>query len=133
MLGRGGVRVSELCDLRLRDVRLHDPARFRIPDSKTEAGIREVQMTPDLVERFTEHLGRLRVAGQPTGPDDYAFPNLRGGRMARQRVGKVLREAAQLASDRLQDQGRPPLPTTPHTLRRTYISIALLANGFDVK
>ena len=28
----------------------------------------------------------------------------------------------------------PPLPTTtPHTLRRTYISIALLANGFDVK
>jgi hypothetical protein len=28
----------------------------------------------------------------------------------------------------------PPLPTTtPHTLRRTYISIALRANGFDVK
>ena len=28
----------------------------------------------------------------------------------------------------------PPLPhTTPHTLRRTYISIALLANNFDVK
>ena len=27
----------------------------------------------------------------------------------------------------------PPLPrTTPHTLRRTYISIALLANRFDV-
>ena len=31
-------------------------------------------------------------------------------------------------------QGLPPLPhTTPHTLRRTYISIALLANNFDVK
>ena len=30
---------------------------------------------------------------------------------------------------------RAPAPagTTPHTLRRTYISIALLANGFDVK
>ena len=28
----------------------------------------------------------------------------------------------------------PPLPkTTPHSLRRTYISIALLANRFDVK
>ena len=28
----------------------------------------------------------------------------------------------------------PPLPhTTPHTLRRTYISIVLLANSFDVK
>ena len=31
------------------------------------------------------------------------------------------------------DRGLPPLPnTTPHSLRRTYISIALLANGFDV-
>jgi integrase len=30
--------------------------------------------------------------------------------------------------------GLPPLPeTTQHTLRRTYISIALLANNFDVK
>jgi hypothetical protein len=32
------------------------------------------------------------------------------------------------------NQGRPPLPhITPHSLRRTYISIALLANNFDVK
>ena len=32
------------------------------------------------------------------------------------------------------EKGLPPLPdTTPHTLRRTYISIALLANNFDVK
>jgi len=33
----------------------------------------------------------------------------------------------------LSAHGLPPLPhTTPHTLRRTYISIALLANRFDV-
>jgi hypothetical protein len=39
-----------------------------------------------------------------------------------------------LASERLAQQARAPLPaTTPHTLRRTYISIALVANGFDVK
>src|SRR4051812_28968125 len=100
----------------------------------TEAGIREVQMSPDLVDRLTEHLTRLRAAGQPTGPDAYAFPNLRGGRICRQRVGKILREAAVAASARQQERGLPPLPiTTPHTLRRTYISIALLANGFDVK
>jgi len=136
MLGRSGVRVSELCDLRHREVRLHDPdgAHFRIPDAKTQAGVREVQMSPDLVERFTEHLTKLRAAGQSTGPDDYAFPNLRGGRMSRQRVGKILHEAADLASTRQQQRGLPPLPqTTPHTLRRTYISIALLANSFDVK
>jgi site-specific recombinase XerD len=40
MLARSGVRVSELCDIRMRDVRLHDRdgSRVRIPDAKTEAG-----------------------------------------------------------------------------------------------
>ncbi len=48
ILGRSGVRVSGLCDLRIGQVRLHDGegGRLQILDSKTEAGIREVQMTP---------------------------------------------------------------------------------------
>ena len=76
ILGRSGVRASELCDLRVRDVRLHDPdgARFHIRDSKTEAGVREVQMSPDLVEAIVEHLDRLRRAGLPTRPDAYLVP-----------------------------------------------------------
>jgi hypothetical protein len=47
-------------------VRLRDPggARFRIPDAKTEAGVREVQMSPDLVEEFVTHFDRLRRAGK---------------------------------------------------------------------
>jgi len=54
--------------------------------------------------------------------------------MDRQRVGAIVREAAELASTRHTARGLPPLPnTTPHSLRRTYISIALLANNFDVK
>ena len=136
ILGRSGVRASELCDLRLRDVRLHDPdgARFQVRDAKTEAGVREVQMTPDLVEAFVEHLDRLRRAGFPTRPDDYSVPNRVGGRLSRQRVGQIVAEAAALATERHQVRGLPPLPrTTPHSLRRTYISIALLANNFDVK
>jgi integrase len=134
-LGRSGVRVSELCDLRIGQIRLHDPdgARFQIPDSKTEAGIREVQMSPDLVEELIIHLDRLRRAGHPTGPGAWAFPNSRGGRLSRQRAAKIVADAAALASERMQDRGLPPLPhVTPHTLRRTYISIALLANNFDV-
>jgi len=136
ILGRSGVRASELCDIRLRDIRLHDPegARFRIPDSKTEAGIREVQMSPDLVEAFVEHVDRLRRAGLPTGPDSFAVPNKTGGRMTRQRVGQIVRDAAERATADFVGRGLPPLPhTTPHSLRRTYISIALLANNFDVK
>ena len=136
VLGRTGIRVSELCDLKIGQLRLHDPegARFRIPDSKTETGIREVQMTPDLIEPVIEHLDRLRRIGAPTGPEDYLIPNTRGGRIDRQRVGKIVGEAAALANEQVTARGLPPLPhITPHSLRRTYISIALLANNFDVK
>lgn len=136
ILGRGGPRASELCDLKIGHVRLHEPggARFRIPDAKTETGIREVQMTPDLVETVVEHLDRLRRMGAPTGPEDYLVPNLAGKRMSYGRVEEIVRDAAKRASERLTSQGLPPLPhTTPHTLRRTYISIELLANEFDVK
>jgi len=53
--------------------------------------------------------------------------------MARQRVAQIVSEAAQRASKSTCARGLPPLPhLTPHSLRRTYISIALLANNFDV-
>jgi integrase len=122
--------------MRIGHLRLHDPdgARFRIPDAKTDTGIREVQMSPDLVEAVIEHLDRLRRVGAATSPDAYVVPNLRGGRIARQRVGEVLAEAAAEASETLRKRGLPRLPrVTPHSLRRTYISIALLANNFDIK
>ncbi|HEY3553308.1 MAG TPA: tyrosine-type recombinase/integrase, partial [Solirubrobacterales bacterium] len=65
---------------------------------------------------------------------DYLIPNTRGGRISRQRVAKIVAAAAKLASERLRAKRLSPLPkTTPHTLRRTYISIALVANNFDVK
>jgi len=136
ILGRSGVRVSELCDLLIGQVRIHDPqgARFRIPDAKTETGVREVQMSPDLVEAVIQHIDRLRRAGLPTGPGACLVPNVRGGRISRQRIAKIVREAAEAATAAVEAKGLPPLPhVTPHTLRRTYISIALLANSFDVK
>jgi integrase len=136
LLGRGGPRASELCDIKIGHLRLHDPegARFRIPDAKTETGIREVQMTPDLVQSVVKHIDRLRRMGAPTGPENYLVPDLRGTRMSYGRVEEIVRDAAARASKQLTTRGLPPLPhTTPHTLRRTYISIELLANNYDVK
>jgi integrase len=136
ILARGGVRASELCDLRWRDVRLHDRdgARFHVRTSKTDAGVREVQMTPDLVEALVEHLDRLRRAGQPVDSDAHVVPNRHGRRLDRQRVGAFVAQAAALANHQRTTRELPPLPhITPHSLRRTYISIALLANNFDVK
>lgn len=136
VLGRCGPRIGEVQDLRIGHVRLHgkDGPRFRIPDAKTETGIREVEMSPVTAEAVREHIDRLRRLGLPTGPDDYLIPNLRAGRMTRKRIGQIVREAAKLASERLAEKRLPALPnTTAHTLRRTYISIALIANNFDLK
>jgi integrase len=54
--------------------------------------------------------------------------------MSRRRARQIVGEAARLADERLVAKGLSSLPhTTPHTLRRTsYISIALIANEFDV-
>jgi integrase len=136
VLGYSGVRNSELCDLLIGQVRLHDPAgaRFHIPDAKTETGIRVVEMSPKLAAAFTAHLERLRQAGHSTGLDDHVIQNTRGGRVTRQRVAAIIREAAVAANEAREREGLPLLPrTTPHSLRRTYISIALRANNYDVK
>ena len=91
-------------------------------------------MSPDLAEAFVDHLDRLRRAGHPTGPDDFVIQTARHTRITRQRVTKIIREAATEATNDRVAHGLPPLPaTTPHSLRRTHISIALLANRFDVK
>ena len=105
-------------------------AHFRIPDAKTEAGIRDVQVSSDLLDEIVGHIDRPRRAGQPTDPYAHRFPNRKGRRMTRQRVGEIVREAAGLASTNLGSRGLPALPNaSPNTLPRTYISIALLATA----
>jgi hypothetical protein len=86
VLGYSGVRNSELCDFRIRHVRLHHPggACFRSPTPRQKPVSAWSKMSPDLAEAFVEHLDRLRRAGKPTGPDDYVVRNLRGGRISRQ-------------------------------------------------
>jgi integrase len=45
----------------------------------------------------------------------------------------LLAVVVELASRRLVERGLPPLPKiTPHSLRRTYVSIMLLATNYDI-
>lgn len=93
-----------------------------------------MQLTPGLTQTLANHLERLARSSRPTGPEAYLMPNRAGGRSSRQRIAQIVRDAALLATEERATLGLPPLPhTTHHTLRRTYISIALLANGFDIK
>ena len=68
-----GPRAHELCLLRWRDVDLPN-GRISIVRSKTEAGIREVQLLPLLRDELAAH----RARSQPTGPDDLVFPMSNG-------------------------------------------------------
>ena len=135
-LGRSGVSNSELSGIQIGHLRVTDVqnARFDIPDSKTETGIRVVEVSPYNAEVLIEHIDRLQKAGFDTGPTAPLFPNERGKRMSRKRVGTIVGEAAALATERLLERSLPPLAhITPHSLRRTYITIALLANKYDIK
>jgi hypothetical protein len=69
-LGRAGVRNGELCSIQIGHARLHDinNARLDIPDSKTETGIRVLELSPELAEALIEHIGRLARAGNDTSP-----------------------------------------------------------------
>ena len=93
-----------------------------------------MEISPYLAEVLVAHIDRVRKAGGDTGPEAYLFPNEHGNRMTRKRVGTIVHEAAVLATEKMRELGLPPLQhITPHSLRRTYISIELLASEFDLK
>ncbi len=119
MLGRSGVRVSELCDLRIGDARLHDRTAhaFRIPDAKTEAG--HPRGPAHAGPRGRRYRAPRPAAGRrpPGRADAHLFPNTRGGRIARQRVGEILHEAAALATERLEAAGSPAAAARPRRTR----------------
>jgi integrase len=78
-LGLAGQRVSEMLDLRVSNVDLHR-ARFKLPDSKTPAGVREVEITMFLLDELLAYVADRRSRGLPHGPEDYFFGTSSGRR-----------------------------------------------------
>jgi len=124
-----GLRIGEALALRWRDVDL--PAgRLRVADSKTDAGVRLVDLLPALREELSVHKAQTRF-GQA---DDFVFPTERGRRQDRNNARRrVVVRSVERASENLVARDRHPLPEgiTPHSLRRTFISL-LLATGAEV-
>ena len=138
-----GLRVGEALNLRWRDVSL-GTGHLNVVDAKTAAGVRRVDLTPALRELLTEYRARARH----TRPSDYVFATEPGygrrrgkagateggGRDDEANVRRLLARAVKLANVELDERGAQPIPTelTPHSLRRTYISLQL-AGGADVR
>jgi integrase len=128
-LGLAGPRASECCALEHRDVDLTN-RRLAIRGTKTHAAERKAwigDFLRDELLRYKHEIGR----SDPYGP---LYPTSTGKRRTkenlRQRVlPAVVREANRVRHKR----GAPPISEeiTPHTLRRTFISLQL-AYGRDV-
>ncbi len=124
-----GLRISEALDLRWRDVDL-SAGRLRITDSKTDAGVRLVDLLPALREALSVHKAKTQFGG----PDGFVFPTESGSRQDRNNARRrVVVKSVERASANLIGRGLSPLPEgiTPHSLRRTFISL-LLATGSEV-
>jgi integrase len=128
VLSLAGLRISEALELRWRDISLGG-RKLRVAASKTDTGVREVDLTPTLQEVLSEYRTRTRHSG----PGELVFPTA-GGRVdspSNVRT-RFLTPAVKLANAGLEAGGAEPIGTvTPHSLRRTFISL-LLATGADV-
>jgi hypothetical protein len=83
-----------------------------------------------LVDELVAHRQAMDTLGRACGPDSYVYGTVRGGRRDPNRFrDRILKRTAELANTRRREAGLDPLPerVTPHTLRRTYITLALSA------
>ena len=127
-LGLGGFRISELLDLRVGHVDLAR-SRFKIPDAKTEAGVREVEMTLYLRDELLAYSMDRERRGLPRGASDFFFGTGNGKRRDPNRFrDRILRRSVEQANDERAKKGLQALPPiTPHSLRRTWATFAAIA------
>jgi integrase len=131
-----GLRISELLALDWRDVDLA-AGRLRVRQSKTDAGVRYVDLLPALSSEL-----RVLKAGMKPKPTDPVFASVAGTRLDRNRVLKrVLGQPARVvggkdvpgtgavgrANKHLAAEGLTALPDglTLHALRRTFASLLI--------
>jgi integrase len=132
-LGLAGLRISELVDLKVAQVDL-TRGRFKLADSKTEAGVREVEITLYLRDELLEYVMDRRARRLPHGPSDHFFGTNTGKRRDPDRFrDRILARAVERASSTRTAAGMPPLPEiTSHSLRRRWATFAAMI-GRDPK
>ncbi len=115
-----GLRVSELCELRLGDLFLeHELVRVRGKGAK-ERLVPIGRVARRWVERYCRDVRPLLLRR----PTDVVFLNNRGGRLSRMAIWKLVRWAAERAGIRRQIH--------PHTLRHSFAT-HLLEGGADLR
>ena len=132
-LGLAGFRVGEMMDLKVAQVDLQR-SRFKLADAKTEAGVREVEITLYLRDEVLAYVMDRRARGLPLGPTDYFFGTATGKRRDPDRFrDRILARAVARANANRAELGLMPMPAiTPHSLRRTWATFCAMI-GRDPK
>ena len=116
-----------MCELDLGDLDFAHGV-IHVRDSKTEAGIRQVNMTPWLHDELLAY----RASRPDAALDEPAFPTRSGGRRDGRNINRKVIEPAVRAANALRaEQRQPALPgsITAHTFRRTFITLMLEAGA----
>jgi site-specific recombinase XerD len=117
-----GARVSEMLDVRLRDLHLLRPAQVRLRGKGRKERICPLwRQTADAVASL--------VDGEKEGLDRRVFLNARGQPLSRDGVAYILDKYTKLAADEMPRLAH--LRVTPHALRHS-CAVALLQAGLDV-
>ncbi len=125
VMAMAGLRVTEMCKLRWRDVDVHH-RRLVIGKAKTVAGIREVDLSLDLMEELIT----WRALQTSTSPDELLFSTTGGKQRDKDGVRKRLGSVVKETNSRRAERDLPALPNvSPHALRRTYISLLIEAGA----
>ena len=123
-----GLRIGELTALRWRDVNLAADL-ITIRGSKTDAGLRQIDVLPALRDELTAH----KAGWGAIDPDGFVFATTCGSEPKQGNIRRrVLDSTIAKANETLIEAGDVPLPDglTPHKLRHTFASV-LVALGVD--
>jgi integrase len=118
--------AREMCQLRWHDVDVHHQ-RLIIREAKTDAGVREVDLSLDVMEE----LMAWRASRPSSTGDEFVFATDSGRPRDKDNVReRVLRPVVNKTNERRNQRGLPPLPpVSSHALRRTYISLLIEAGA----
>jgi len=111
-----GLRISELCNLKINDLNLEN-GFIRVKGKGNRERIA-------LLNKFSVEMLRKYLSERKTGIDEYLFLNNRNKKISRQSVWKVVKKYAKYAGI-----GKD---VKPHTLRHTFAT-HLLERGMDLR
>ena len=116
-----------MCELNLGDLDFAHGV-IHVRDAKTEAGIRQVNMTPWLHDELLAY----RTTRANAELDEPALPTRSGARRDRRNINRrVIAPAVRAANTSRAERQQPPLPGSiaAHTFRRTFITLMLEAGA----